>query len=60
MALERLALVPSGRETDAELAWHGLLWGGEASASAYWRDQPGHVASLPAEKGVAISWAKGF
>jgi hypothetical protein len=58
--LGRIALVPSGQETDAELAWRGALWGGQARASLYWRDQPGHVAALPPEQGAAISWTGAF
>ena len=58
--LGRIALVPSGQETDAELAWRGTLWGGQARASLYWRDQPGHVAALSPEQGAAISWTGSF
>ena len=60
MAVQRLALVPSGRETDAELAWRGALWGGQATASLYWREQPGHIAAMPPEQGAAIGWAVSF
>ena len=56
----RLALSPTGRERVAELAWRGALWSGALSASAYYRTQPGHYASLPDDKGVAVSWAKAF
>lgn len=56
----RINLVPSGREIDAELAWHGPLAGGTASASLFWRRDPGHMASLPPERGLAASWRVGF
>ncbi len=55
-----LSLTPQGRETDGELAWHGLLLGGDASASLFYRTDPGHIAALPDDKGVAVKWAKRF
>ncbi|WP_133365906.1 S8 family peptidase [Qipengyuania sediminis] len=58
--LQTLALAPEGREIDAELAWQGPLWGGAAAASLYWRQDPGHYAALPADKGVAVKWSRAF
>lgn len=55
-----LSLTPQGREIDGELAWHGQLWGGDASTSLFYRTDPGHVASMPDDKGVAVKWAKRF
>lgn len=55
-----IALAPSGREIDAEMAWRGPLWGGNASASLYYRTEPGHYASLPDDKGVALRWRREF
>ena len=55
-----IALSPSGREIVSELAWRGSLAGGYARASAYWRQNPGHRASLPMDKGVAMSWSREF
>lgn len=57
---ERLSLVPQGREIIGELAWHGVLWGGSASASLFYRKDPGHYATLPDEKGVALTWGTKF
>ncbi len=59
-AISRLALSPTGRELDAELAWHGALAGGAASASLFWRRQPGHRAAAPADAGAAVSWKAAF
>lgn len=56
----RLSLAPSGREIDGELAWQGRLLGGSASASVYYRKDPGNVASLPSDAGVAIKWGRKF
>ena len=55
-----LSLAPQGREVDSELAWHGNLWGGDASASVFYRTDPGHIASLPDDKGVAVKWGRRF
>lgn len=55
-----IALAPSGREIDAEMAWRGPLWGGNASASVFYRTDPGHYSALPDDKGVAVKWRKEF
>lgn len=55
-----IALAPSGREIDAEMAWRGPLWSGDASASVFYRTDPGHYASLPDDKGVALRWRREF
>lgn len=57
---QTLSLAPSGREVTAELAWNGFLWGGNASASLFYRKDPGHYANLPDDKGVALRWQKSF
>ena len=59
-ATSTLALTPSGRELIGELAWRGALWGGDAGASMFYRKDPGHIASLPDDKGVALKWGRGF
>lgn len=59
-ATQRFNLTPSGREIDAELAWRGMLWRGQAAASLFWRRDPGHIANLPDDKGVALRWSAGF
>ncbi|MEO6718170.1 MAG: peptidase S8, partial [Novosphingobium sp.] len=53
-------LSPGGREIDGEIVWHGFLWGGAASASLFYRHNPGHFARLADDKGVAMSWKTGF
>jgi hypothetical protein len=55
-----LALTPQGREIDGEFAWHGVLMGGDSSASLFYRTDPGHIASLPDDKGVAVKWSRRF
>jgi hypothetical protein len=58
--IRSLSLSPQGRELTGELAWRGWLWDGAASASLFYRKDPGHYASLPDDQGVAVSWSKGF
>ena len=55
-----LSLAPKGREQDIELVWRGGLWNGTAMASLYYRTDPGHYASLPDDRGLAISWNRQF
>lgn len=55
-----LSLTPKGREQDVELIWRGGLWGGSALASVYYRKDPGHYATLPDDRGVAVSWNRQF
>jgi len=52
----RLSLTPTGRELAAELAWRGRLGAGDAAASLFYRRDPGHYASLPDDRGVAVKW----
>jgi hypothetical protein len=58
--IRTLALSPTGRELDAELAWNGRLFTGEAAASLFLRKDPGHDASLPLDGGVALRWSREF
>jgi hypothetical protein len=57
---ERLSLAPRGREIVGEMAWHGALWGGSASASVYVRKDPGNYAGFPTEKGIGLLWTGEF
>lgn len=55
-----LSLSPQGRETSAEIAWRGPLFSGSGSASLFYRKDPGHYASLPDDKGIALRWSTVF
>jgi len=55
-----LSLSPAGRELMGELAWHGRLWGGGASAGLFYRRDPGHYADMPDDAGLAVRWSGGF
>jgi hypothetical protein len=56
----RLSLSPTGRETVGEVGWRGPFAHGRASASVYYRTDPGHYAAAPDDAGVAVTWRKGF
>jgi hypothetical protein len=60
--LSRLSLSPSGREVDAELSYGATLLSGNAwlGGNLFYRRQPGHIASLPDDKGAAIRFTLGF
>lgn len=58
--IRRLSLAPRGREVTSEIAWRGPLWGGLASASLFYRKDPGHYANLPDERGIGLSWNSEF
>jgi hypothetical protein len=55
-----LSLTPQGREIDGEIAWHGPMWGGDASASLFYRSDPGNYAAMPHDKGAAVKWTRRF
>jgi hypothetical protein len=59
-AIERLSLAPTGRELLGELAWNGHLFGGQASASLFYRRDPGNYAAAPDDGGALVRWSKGF
>lgn len=59
-ATRMLSLSPTGRELDGEIAWTGPFLGGNAAASVFYRKDPGHIASLPDDKGVAMRWSRRF
>ena len=55
-----ISLSPGGREVMSELAWSGAMFGGNTSASLFYRRQPGHIATASDDAGVAIKWNRGF
>jgi hypothetical protein len=59
-ATRDLSLTPEGRELMGEISWNGRLWSGDASASLFYRREPGHYEYLPDDKGVALSWSRDF
>lgn len=57
---QQFNLAPKGREIMGELAWSGPLLSGWASAGVFYRKDPGHYASVPDDKGVALRWRTEF
>lgn len=55
-----MSLAPEGSELMGELAWTGPLWTGNASASLFYRKDPGHYAYLPDDQGIALKWNRQF
>jgi hypothetical protein len=53
-------LAPTGREIDFEAAYGVGLWGGHMSANGFLRRQPGHIATMRDDKGVAFRFSRGF
>lgn len=56
----RLSLGPTGREIVGEMSWRGPFANGQASASLYYRTDPGHHSAAPDDTGVAVTWRRGF
>jgi hypothetical protein len=53
-------LAPTGREIDVEAAYGIGLWGGQLSANAFLRREPGHVEAMRDDLGAAIRFSLGF
>jgi hypothetical protein len=53
-------LAPTGREIDLEAAYGLRLLGGEVSANAFARRQPGNIAALAPDVGGAMRFSRGF
>ena len=58
--IRTLNMAPQGRELMGELAWSGPLGPGSATASLFYRHEPGHYADMPADTGVAVNWRMRF
>jgi subtilisin family serine protease len=53
-------LAPTGREIDIEAAYGVRLLGGELSANAFARRQPGNISALAPDVGGALRFSRGF
>lgn len=58
--IRHLSLAPTGRELVGEATWHGPVWQGDGLISIYYRADPGHYATAPADIGAALTWRRGF
>ena len=57
---QRLTLSPDGREIMGEFSWGSPLFFGYTRASAFYRSEPGHVASAPDDIGALVSFSATF
>jgi hypothetical protein len=55
-----IRLGPSGRETAVEMDYLRSVGAGSLALAAFWRQQPGHIATSPADAGVAarLHWRR--
>lgn len=58
--VQRLNMAPRGRELDVEARYAIGLGAGWLEANAFHRRDPGHIAALPADRGVALRYGFGF
>lgn len=56
----RMSLTPTGREIDVEASYGLPLAGGWVDANLYWRRDPGHIATAPNDRGVALRYSLDF
>jgi hypothetical protein len=57
---QRLNLAPQGRELDVEGRYALILGPGTAQANLYWRRDPGNIADLADDYGMALRYSLGF
>lgn len=59
-ATRTVGLAPKGRELAVEAAYTTGFGPGSLSANAYWRREPGHVATAPNDLGLAVRFGLAF
>lgn len=59
-ATQSMSLAPSGMEKDLELAYTRAQFGGNLSAIAQAKLEPGHVAGAATQYGIGVKWVKAF
>lgn len=59
-AINKLNLAPEGREVIGELNWRGQFLNGHASASIYYRNEPGHFTDEAADVGAMVRYQSRF
>lgn len=57
---QRLNLAPDGREIDVEARYARALGIGAVQANVFWRRDPGNIAALPDDYGLAMRYSLGF
>ncbi len=59
-ATQRLNLAPDGREIDVEARYARPFGPGTIQTNLFWRRDPGNIAALPADYGMALRYGFGF
>lgn len=59
-AARTLDLAPDGREIDVEAGYGVALGAGWLTTNLYWRRDPGNIAALPDDRGLAVRFATGW
>lgn len=54
------SLAPTGRELVVEASYALALLGGDLVVNTWWRQDPGHIAAMPDDKGAALRFTMGF
>ena len=57
---QRLNLAPDGREIDVEARYARPFGPGTMQTNVFWRRNPGNIAALPADYGLAVRYGFGF
>lgn len=57
---QALNLAPQGRELDVEARYARAWLGGAVQTNLFWRRDPGNIAALPDDYGVALRYSLGF
>ena len=57
---QRLNLAPQGRELDVEARYSRPWLGGDVQTNLFWRRDPGNIAGLPDDYGMALRYSLGF
>ncbi len=57
---QRLNLAPAGREVDVEARYARILGPGTVQTNLFWRRDPGNIADLADDYGMALRYSLGF
>lgn len=57
---QRLGLAPKGREVDVEASYGSIFAGGWVDMNLFLRNQPGNIATAPADRGMALRYSLAF
>ena len=57
---QRMNLAPTGRELDVEARYTRPWAGGLVQTNLFWRRDPGNVAGIAPDYGMALRWSAGF